>query len=230
MAMKKIIILCSIFTLMILTTNAYSQNYNSIVIPLQVGENAPVQFETLQIEQIRLLYREIPERNRDANIELRFWSGIVDSDKVSRFMFAYYHNEEFARWRGTRFPIAFQNYAFSLKVDENDIYLVVEKLEFGKAFWLGSETAVLGNLSVSMELKGHAHGETAPGVPATWGFFSLWLSEGDKQEEFPFSCHNIDTSRFFEWKNYRVDVLRAGGHSKLKVTRIEEVVEIESSK
>jgi hypothetical protein len=145
--MKTITIIFSIFTLLLIATNACSQKNSSIKIPLQAGENQSVQFATWQIYKIYLRYDTILEEENQPNMELNFRLRFTDSNKQWNGRFIYFRDEEFAH-RNTP-PHAFQNYSIGLKVNEDDISLMVEKLRFGKVFYLDG-LAVIGNLSIAI--------------------------------------------------------------------------------
>ena len=229
--MKKTTIILFIFAFFAISSgisrNVYSQNENSIVIPLQVGENPPVQFETLQIEQIYLFYREIPESEHLPNILLMYWSRIGDRDN-SRREFHYHYDERWTHWNSLlhTFLHPLGNYALRMKIDDGNISLEIEKfeLEFGKAFAFPLEqTAVVENLSISVEYRGHSHGETAPGEHISCSYYTMFLSSGNKQKEIPFEmCSHRPPSFFAEWENYRIDLDVSEGIWQLIVTKINE--------
>ena len=224
--MKKTTIILFIFAFFAISSgisrNVYSQNENSIVIPLQVGENPPVQFETLQIGRILLLYNEVPSSEHLPNIRLMLWSRIGDID-FGRTEISYHYDERWAH-RNNRLSLTFLsefgNYAIRMKINESNISLEIEKfeLEFGKAFTLRGrqQTAVIGNLSIRLTNMLHATDVDFGGVAS----FEITLSKNEEQKEFWFGCRRPNEDvRILEWKNYQIAVLEASPQMKLKVTK-----------
>jgi len=214
--MKKTTILFSVFALLLIATNActHSQKDDFIVIPLQVGENARVQFGALQIDRILLLYHDPPEAEHLANITLMLWFRIGNSDRERFIQFSYHYNERWAH-RNSR-PRALGNYNLTMKVDEDGIRLVIERLDFGKEFYIGG-TVVIENLSISFRYEGHSHGWRYPGAQqTTFGYYRMVLSEGSKRQEFNFTVCCCRSFGYVEWRNYRIDI---SDNLKFKVTK-----------
>ena len=201
--MKKTTLIFSIFTLLLIATNACSRKNNSIVIPLQMGKNAPVQFGTLQIDQI--IWHDTIRSVEYIRLDLRLRT--ADREEQSSWFISDYKNV-FAL-------VAFQSYGIKVKVNEDSVSLVVEKLDFGNVFWLRSgEAVVVRNLSISIEYAGHSTFEDGTSVSD----FDMVLSKWSGQRRFHFfsCCEPI------KWRNYRIEVFETFlglGYAKIKVTR-----------
>ena len=234
--MKRIFIYLSVFAL--IAESGYTKNNMTnkpFMISLKVGrENPPVQFETLYIEPVYLIIQN--ESDRSPNVELGLKVTETNSNKVySHTLFYSYNNPKIY------YPRAFENYTFSLEINNDSVNLVVEKLDFGKEFFLElDQKAVIGNFSIFFEdtysdWSNDAHGDYLESRE----HFKILVSDDEEQKELRFGALYavgrekkllLDSYRGgikdsknelqLNWKNYQIIVLDAGGLIlKLKVSQ-----------
>jgi len=224
--MKKVIIMLSALA----TVSCSVQNKTTnkpLMIPLKVGrENQPVQFETLRIEPIYLIVQD-----RSPKIELRLEATESNSSKKFSTTLPYSYSGH-----NIHDPIAFENYIFSLKINNDNVHLVVEKLDFGKVFFIEFEQkALIGNFSISFEDSASAwYEDPFENYLESREYFKILVSDYNEQKELCFGAlyargrekklfeygSNKDSrdKLLFEWKGYRIFVLDAGGRLlKLKI-------------
>ena len=226
--MKKTTIIFILFALF--ASSCHSRKDDFVIIPLQMGENEPVRFRTLEVSQIDLRHDTVPRERFALDAKLR----IANTDRTQYFAFRYYLEKVFVRqgWNTSSSGV-FENYIFGWKINENDIYLVIESLDFGKWFYIGRNPVVVGNLSISMIYEGHEHTVPRPPPPplpgevandffevidscGTIGWWRMVLSEGRRRKEFNFSVCGCRPIGYVEWRNYRIDV---SPDFQFKVTR-----------
>ena len=180
---------------------------NSITIPLKNGVNPVVQFKTLVIEPTNLVIQPKPQNKIAPYIQLEL-NVIKNNTKYSTFfrcIDAYSDNQQ------TNYPKAYQDYCFDLKINKEEVALVVEKLDFGKTMFLDlRQTAVIGNLTVLFEdcITEQLEDEDGSYLDA-FNTYNILLSEENEQERVFFLTLNKypEKELLIEWKNYKIVIL-----------------------
>ncbi|RCW91995.1 hypothetical protein [Winogradskyella arenosi] len=86
----------------------------------------------------------------------------------------------------TNFPKAYLNYSFSLKVDKQDVQLVVKTLDFENSMFIDlRQTAVIGNLKMTYEACVSESSIAINGQEeASFNTYTLSLADEDSQKTF----------------------------------------------
>jgi hypothetical protein len=211
--------------ILLLCQYSYSQNNmanKSFKIPLKVGrENPSVQFETLHIEPIYLIVQK--ESDRSPNIELGL--NVAVNDREYRTLLTYsYDNPEIYH------PKAFEEYVFGLDVNNDSVNLVVEKMDFGKVFFLElDQKSVIGNFSILFEsIMSDWSVDPDGNYLESREHFNILVSDNNEQKELHFGAlyakgsekkllldswlgdiKDNENELLFEWKDYQIFVLDA---------------------
>jgi len=187
------------------------------MIPLKVGENAPIQFETLVIEPVNLFVQSKPWNDRSPHIQLEL-NVKRNSGEYATFLW-YYETDSDPK---TNYPKAFENYIFGLEINNDSVRLAVEKLDFGKDFFLElNQKAIIGNISISFKeyyIKWYVHPFGEPNGHCA--IYVIEVSGGNEQEEIIFRFYSDDRLNELqsEWKGYQFSLVEAGEKIfKLKV-------------
>jgi len=180
---------------------------NSITIPLKKGTNPSIQFETLVIEPANLFIQSKPLNKDSPHIQLEL-NVIKNNTKYTSFLWCYDASSDNQK---TNYPKAFQNYSFDLKINKEEVELVVEKLDFEKTIFLDlGQTAVIGNLAISFE---DYIGEWSVDINGNYidafNTYNISLSEENEQKTISFMSLNkhIGKELSIEWKNYKILIL-----------------------
>jgi hypothetical protein len=233
--MRKIVITLSV--LVLITTSACSQDNitnKSFMIPLKVGrENPPAQFETLHIEPIYLIVQNESDRSPNIELGLKVTERNNNKEYSTSLMYSYDDPKIY-------YPKAFENYIFGLEFNKDSVNLVVEKLDFGKDFFLElGKKASIGSFSISFENSNSEWSEDAKGnYLESREHFKILVSDGNEQKELHFGAlyaKGSDKKLFLdswlgemkykdelllEWSDYQIFVLDAGGRMlKLKIQK-----------
>lgn len=180
---------------------------NSITIPLIEGENPSIQFETLVIEPTNLFIQSKPTNKDSPHMQLEL-NVIKDDATYTTFLWSY---DAASDKQKTNYPKAYQDYSFDLKVNKDEVALVVGKLDFENAIFLDlGQTAIIGNLSILFEDSIGEWSEDLNGnQTGTVNTYNILLSEGNEQNILSFqSLDNSDEREFsIKWKKYKVLVL-----------------------
>jgi hypothetical protein len=204
---------------------SYSQ-YNMVnqpfKIPLKAGrENPPVQFETLHIELIYLIVQN--ESDRSPNIELGLNVAVHDRKYCTSLTYSYDNPKIY-------FPKAFEDYVFGLEINKDSVHLVVEKLDFGKVFFLElDQKAVIGNFSILFEsIMSDWSVDPHGNYLESREHFKILVSDDNEQKEVRFGAlyargsekkllldswhgdiNDSEDELLLEWKDYQIFVLDA---------------------
>ncbi|WP_115810336.1 hypothetical protein [Winogradskyella pacifica] len=180
---------------------------DSITIPLVAGKNLSVQFEALVIEPVNLFIQSKLLNTNSPQIQLEL-NVFNNNKKYATFLWCY---DAFSDRKKTNYPKAYQNYSFDLKIEKNDVALVVTKLEFGKPMFIDlGQTAVIGNLQILF--KDHI-GEWSEDINGNqtdaFNSYHMSLSEDDEQKTVSFTSLNKPAEKdlIIEWKHYKIMIL-----------------------
>ncbi|GGX29034.1 hypothetical protein [Aquimarina muelleri] len=189
------------------TQSEKNMSNNSLVIPLKIGKNPSTQLETLVIEPANLFIQSKPVNKPFSHIQLEL--NIIDNN--SRYTTFLWNYNESNGSQKINYPKAYQNYSFNLKMNKEEIELVVEKLDFGKAMFIDlGQTAVIGNLTILFE---DCIGEWSVDINGNqtdaFNTYNISLSEENEQKTVSFMSLNKNTDKelSIEWKNYKILVL-----------------------
>ena len=216
--MKKTIIILAVATFSSVQIFCQTNINTTKMIPLKVGrENPPVQFETLHIKPIYLIVQN--ENDRSPNVELRIELNAAGNNNEYSTTLAYSYNDP-----NIYYPRAFENYLLGLEINEDGVHLTVEKLDFGKEFYLElNQKAVIGNFSVTFESTMSDWSVDRNGnYLESRAYFNILLSDGTEQKGLRFQAihaRGSDKKLMIEgeddlqtvWKNYRISLLDASG-------------------
>jgi hypothetical protein len=148
---------------------------------------------------------------------------IVENDKKHNTFLWYYNTPRLKE----NYPKAFKNCLLGLNIKdsetETEVELTVEKLTFGKTFFLEKE-AVIEDLRVVLE--GITDERSATPGEGDRMFFHIVLSQNNEQKKISFEY--IEKERVFEWKGYKIFVLGTSdslrdGYVKLKIEKYDRI-------
>ncbi|MBD0779231.1 hypothetical protein HPE56_15630 [Maribacter sp. ANRC-HE7] len=206
----KINILILLFALIQMPGHAQSEKdmiNTSIIIPLKIGKNPSTHFESLDIEPANLIIQSKPIKEHSPHIQLAL--NIVGKNKEYT-TYLWYYDEAMDNQR-TNYPKAFDNYAFSLNINKEEVDLVVEKLDFKKAFFIDiGQTAVIGDITILFEQCIGEWSEDPDGNQvAAFNTYYVSLMEKNEQKTISFTSLNksVRNELSIEWKNYTFLVL-----------------------
>ncbi len=180
---------------------------NSIRIPLKTGKNPSTQFEALVIEPVNLFMQSKPIKKDSPSIQLEL-NVVKNKSKYSTFLWYYDASSDGQK---PNYPKAYQNYSFDLKINEEDVALVVETLDFGKTMFIDfGQTAVIGNLSILFK---DSIGEWSVDIDGNqtdaFNTYTMTLSEENEQKTMSFmSLNKYDEKELsIEWKDYKILIM-----------------------
>ena len=180
---------------------------NSIIIPLKIGGNPITHFGALDIEPANLSIQSKPIKKHSPDIQLAL--NIVENNK-KHTTYLWYSGEAIDS-KKTNYPKAFNNYIFSLKINKEAVELIVEKLEFEKAFFIDiGQTAVIGNVTILFDACLGEWSEDLEGNQiAAFNTYYVSLFEGNEQKTISFTSLNesVRNELSIEWNNYKFLVL-----------------------
>lgn len=212
----------TILLLVLIPFSGYTQSKknmpnNSIIIPLKIGENSSIQLEKLTIEPVNLFIQSKPINKSSSHIQLEL--NVIEND--SRYTTFLWNYNESDGSQKTNYPKAYQNYSFNLKINKEDIELVVEKLDFGKAMFIDlGQTAVIGNLTILFEdYIGEWSVDINGNQTDAFNTYNILLSEENEQKTISFISlnKNIEKELSIEWKDYKILILE-DSEKALKLT------------
>ena len=191
---------------------------NSIVIPLKIGKNSSTQIETLVIEPVNLFIQSKPVNEHSPHIQLEL--NIVDDNRRYSTFFWYYEGSNSDQ--KINYPKAYQNYSFNLKINKEEVGLVVKKLDFGKAMFIDlGQTAVIGNLTILFEdYFGESSVDINGNQTDAFNTYHISLSEENEQKTVSFLSLNKQVGKepSIEWRDYKILILEDSEKAlKLKV-------------
>lgn len=199
-----------LFVFMQYTGYAQSENNmtnDSITIPLKTGKNPSTQFEGLVIEPVNLFIQSELLNNDSPQIQLEL-NVFENKTKYATFLWCY---DAFSDRKKTNYPKAFENYSFDLKIDKDEVALVVTKLDFGKPIYIDlGQTAVIGNLQILFKDYIGEWSEDIDGNQIdAFNSYDMSLSEDDEHKMVSFSSLNKpeDKDLTIEWKHYKIMIL-----------------------
>ncbi|SDL20577.1 hypothetical protein [Kriegella aquimaris] len=180
---------------------------DSLIIPLKTGKNPSIQLETLVIEPVNLFIQTTPTNNASPHIQLEL-NVIEDTRRYTTFLWQY---EASNGREKINYPKAYQNYAFNLKTNKEEVKLVVEKLAFGKAMFIDlRQTAVIGNLSILFEdYIGEWSVDANGNQTDAFNTYTILLSEDGVQKSMSFMSLNkqVEKELSIVWKDYKILIL-----------------------
>jgi hypothetical protein len=180
---------------------------NSIIIPLKNGGNPSTQFEQLSIEPTHLFIQSKPINKDSPHVQLEL-NVTKNNTRYTTFLWCY---NPYSDNQKTNYPKAYQNYSFDLKIDKEDVALVIEKLDFGKTMFLElGQTAVIGNLAILFEdYIGEWSEDIHGNQTSAFNTYNILLSEGNEQKAISFMSLNkpIEKEQSIEWQNYKILIL-----------------------
>ena len=228
--MKKTIIILSIIALFV--KGAYSQeetiNQSFMKLPLKIGQNLPVQFETLHIDSIEVSLT--PNAFIDYPPIVGLYLQLTEYEKKR---YTYFSWEASDGYIGSTVPLAFGRYLVSIEaeadidekwngdicvwrkvhLDTDSIFLRIEKLDFGKEFTISKDddTAKIGNFSIACEESEYEVLDIVEGSHFhIKQNLKILVSDGNEQKEFyfgrlPYYAGEVEPL-LFEWKDYQIFV------------------------
>ncbi|MHA7943720.1 hypothetical protein ACJOV8_011665 [Formosa sp. 3Alg 14/1] len=214
--LNTLLLLCLVFQRSGFAQSAQKTIDGSINIPLKIGKNPSVYFETLEIEPVNL-FMELDANNKNIppiQLELK----IMEND-TEYTTFLWYDNDS-TNSPKTNFPKAFNRYAFRLRTNTENVVLAIEKLDFGAPFFIDlGQTAIVENFTILFETCTGEWSEDLNGNQVdVFNSYSVSLSNENEQHSFSFT--SLDTSAndklVIPWKNYKLLVL-ADSEEALKV-------------
>lgn len=210
MKIIEINILILLFVLIQISGYAQSEKdmiNSSIIIPLKIGKNPSTHFKTLDIEPTNLFIQSKPINKHSPHIQLAV--NIVENKKKYTTYLWYY--DDSIDSQKTNCPKAFNNYAFSLKTNKEEVELVVEKLDFEKAFLIDiGQTAAIGNITILFDQCIGEWSEDLNGNQIdAFNTYYVSLTEKNEQKTISFTSLNksVRNELSIEWKNYKFSVL-----------------------
>jgi hypothetical protein len=181
---------------------------NSITIPLKPGKNPTIQFETLAIEPVNLYIQSKPINTDSPNIQLEL-NVVENNSKYATFLWYYDESNDSHK---TNYPKAYKNYSFTLKINNEEVELVVEKLDFGKAMFVDlGQTAVIGNLAILFKnYIGESSVDRDGNQIDAFNTYTISLTEEDEQEDLSFMSlsKQAENELSIEWKSYKILILK----------------------
>ncbi|MCM4172753.1 hypothetical protein DHD32_14770 [Arenibacter sp. TNZ] len=180
---------------------------NSIIIPLKIGKNPSTPFGTFVIEPTNLFIQSKPANKSFSHIQLEL--NIVENNhRYSTFLRNY---DGSSNSQKTNYPKAYQNYSFDLKINKEEIELVVEKLDYRKAIFIDlGQNVVIGNLTILFEDYIGEWSEDINGNQIdAFNTYTISLSEEDEQKTMSFMSLNKQVGKelSIEWKDYNILIL-----------------------
>lgn len=206
-----------------LAANAQSENNMKngvLVIPLKKGENPSFTLEELSIEPANLFIQSKPLKQNTPHIQLEL--NISESNnRYNTFLWRY---DAINGSIKTNYPKAYQNYTFNLKLNKEKVSLVIDKLDFGKSFFIDlKQKVIIENLEILFE---NCIGESSVDIHGNqtdaFNTYQISILEENEHKTLSFMSLNNDekTERFFEWKNYKILILEDSEKAlKLKVLK-----------
>ncbi|WP_179348712.1 hypothetical protein [Winogradskyella pacifica] len=180
---------------------------DSITIPIVAGKNLSVQFEALVIEPVNLFIQSKLLNTNSPQIQLEL-NVFNNNKKYATFLWCY---DAFSDRKKTNYPKAYQNYSFDLKIEKNDVALVVTKLDFGKPMFIDlGQTAVIDNLQILFKDYIGEWSEDIDGNQTdAFNSYHMSLSEDDEQKTVSFTSLNKaeDKDLIIEWKHYKIMII-----------------------
>jgi len=180
---------------------------NPIIIPLKIGKNPSTQFETLVIEPVNLFIQSKPVNKHSPHTQLEL--NIVENNRrYSTFLWYY---DESNGDQKINYPKAYQNYSFNLKINKEEVGLVVKRLDFGNTMFIDlGQTAVIGNLTILFEdYFGESSVDINGNQTDAFNTYTISLSEANEQKTMSFMSLNKQVGKevSIEWKDYKVLIL-----------------------
>ena len=180
---------------------------NSIRIPLKIGKNSSTQFETLIIKPTNLFVQSKPINKDSPHIQLEL--NVVENNTLYTTFLWHYHTS--SNGQKTNYPKAYKNYSFNLKINNDEVELIVEKLKFGKNIFIDlGQTAVIETLAIMFE---NYIGEWSEDIDGNqidaFNTYTILLSEGNEQKSLSFISLNKQVKKelLIEWNHYKILIL-----------------------
>ncbi len=180
---------------------------NSIRIPLKQGKNPSTPFENLVIEPTNLFMQSKPINTDSPHIQLEL-NVVENNSKYATFLWYYGASSGSQK---TNYPKAYQNYSFYLKINKEEVTLVVEKLDFEKIIFIDlGQTAIIGNLTILFkDYIGESSVDINGNQTDSFNTYNISLSAGKEQKTISFmSLSKYDgKEQTLEWKDYKIMIL-----------------------
>jgi hypothetical protein len=193
---------------------------NSKVVTLKPGENPNFKFENIVIEPVSLFIQSKPINNNSPYVQLEL-NVVENNTKYSTFLWCY---DEVNGSQKTNYPKAYKNYSFDLEINEEEVELVVEKLDFEQAMFLDiGQTAIIDGLTITFEDCLTEWSEDIDGNQVdAFSTYSILLSDENEQKSMSFMSRgeNEENEKSLEWKKYEIVILENSEKAiQLKVIR-----------
>nr|WP_321231108.1 hypothetical protein [uncultured Psychroserpens sp.] len=190
---------------------------NSITIPLKTGKNPNISFEKLVIEPVNLFIQSKPINKDAPYIQLEL--NVVENNTRHTTFLWYFHGSN--SHKKINYPKAYQNYSFDLKINEEDVALVVEQLDFGKTMFIDlGQKAIIENLTIIFkDCIGESSVDINGDQTDAFNIYRILLSEENDQKIMSFMSLNKyeEKKHFIEWMNYKILILE-DSEKTLKLT------------
>jgi hypothetical protein len=191
---------------------------NSIKVPLNAGRNNnSFWYETLLIDPVNLYIQTKPWGDSSPNVQLEL--NIIQNKKSYNTFLWYYNTPQLKE----NYPKAFKDCLLSLNIKDSEtetqVELIVEKLTFGKTFFLETK-AVIEDLEVVLDCVMEERGES----DKMFYRISLFQNNEHKNISFEYVSENNGDKLLFEWNGYKIFVLGTSsslknGYVKLKIEK-----------
>jgi hypothetical protein len=199
------ILILNLTTLFVAGFAQTNKTNQPMMIPLTAGENAPVLFETLLIEPVNLFIQSKPWDDSSPHVQLEL--NVTQGEREYATFLWYYKT---GNTPPTNFPKAFEEYLFGLEINDNNILLTIDRLDFGKEFYIDcGQKAVIGELSVSFDAWMGERIALPNGGSADLNVrYKIMASNNNKQEELSFDSLSWlkKDELVLEWKEYQIFV------------------------
>ncbi|TYB72672.1 hypothetical protein ES676_10890 [Bizionia saleffrena] len=192
----------------------YAQSENNkgdsaIIIPLKIGKNPSTPFNNIIIEPVNLYIQSKPINNNSPQIQLEL-NVVENNSKYTTFLWCYKasNNSEKANY-----PKAYKNYSFDLKINKEDVALVVKKLDFKKPMFINlGQIAIIGTLKILfLECIGEWSEDIKGNHTDAFNTYNIALSEEEEHKTVSFTPLNttVEKELTIQWKNYKILILEA---------------------
>lgn len=182
---------------------------NSKVVPLKPGVNPNFHFEELVIEPVNLYIQSKPIKNDAPYIQLEL--NIVENNtNYTTFLWCF---QEANSSQKINYPKAYQNCSFDLKINEGEVELVVDKLDFDQAMFIDiGQTAIIDGLTITFEDCVTEWSENIEGNQFdAFSTYRILLSDKNEQKAMSFTSRgeNDEKKQSLVWKKYEIVILES---------------------
>lgn len=161
----------------------------------------------LVIEPVNLFIQSEPIKEGSPHIQLEL-NAVENNTKYTTFLWYY---DASSGSEKTNYPKAYKNYSFDLKIDKEEVALVVEKLDFKKTMFIDlGQTAVIEGLTILFkDCIGEWSEDINGNQKDAFNTYSISLSEEGEQKMVSFMSLNkpVEKELSIAWKNYKIVIL-----------------------